>query len=104
MSVNKFIWHFALSVYSCGLLHFVLEKDARKHRIVPFDTRVDSNMPPRLADCFYRFSLWVSMPLAIWLSCGWIALIAHWQLIRGSSRLLEETQPALTGFATRPLQ
>jgi hypothetical protein len=103
MDVSKFIWHFAFCVYTCGLIHFILEKGGRTHRLALFGARLDSNLL-RLAECFDSLSLWVSLPLAIWLSSGWLALLAHWQVIFRSSLLLEETQPALANFESRPLQ
>jgi hypothetical protein len=33
----------------------------------------------RLIACFHDFCLWFSLPLAVWLSSGWIGLVLHWQ-------------------------
>lgn len=45
-----------------------------------------SNLPGRLIASLHGFCLWFSLPLAIWLSSGWIGLILHWQADLGAAR------------------
>jgi hypothetical protein len=54
----------------------------------------------RLIDCFYTLCLSISLPLAIWLSSGWIGLFVNWiglfvnyQAFSGVARLLEKATP-----------
>lgn len=47
----------------------------------------------RFMDGFYCLSLWLSLPLVIWLSSGWIGLLAHWQALAGVACLLEKVKP-----------
>lgn len=44
----------------------------------------------RLMGWFYGLSQQVSLPLAIWLSSGWVGLLAHWQAPAGLAFLLEK--------------
>jgi hypothetical protein len=46
----------------------------------------------RFMGCFYCLSLWLSLPLAIWLSGGWVGLIGHWQALSGVACLLEKAR------------
>jgi hypothetical protein len=49
--------------------------------------------PRRFMDCFCSLSLCLSLPLIIWLSSGWIGLLAHWQMLAGVACLLEKVKP-----------
>jgi hypothetical protein len=47
----------------------------------------------RMVDCFYCLSLWLSFPMVIWLSSGWVGLLAYWQAPAGIACLLEKAKP-----------
>jgi hypothetical protein len=47
----------------------------------------------RLMDSVYCLSLWLSLPLAIWLSSGWIGLLAHWQAISAAVCIFQGSEP-----------
>jgi hypothetical protein len=38
-------------------------------------------------------SLWFSLPLAIWLSSGWIGLLSHWQAIFVAADIFQKSKP-----------
>jgi hypothetical protein len=42
----------------------------------------------RLTNWFCWMNLCISLPLAIWLSSGWIGLLSHWQVLSGVACLL----------------
>jgi hypothetical protein len=46
-----------------------------------------------MVDCFCCLSLWLSFPMVIWLSSGWIGLLAYWQALAGVACLLEKPRP-----------
>jgi hypothetical protein len=52
-----------------------------------------SHTPGRLMDSVYCLSLWFSLPLAIWLSSGWIGLLAHWQAISAAVCIFQRSEP-----------
>ncbi len=41
-----------------------------------------------LLDCFYCLSIWVAIPLAIYLSANWIEGVVVWLALSGSASLL----------------
>jgi hypothetical protein len=62
--------------------------------------RKDGRLPSlktyrRIVDAFYQISLWICLPLAIWLSSGWFGVLIHLQ---------SNTAPVyrLAGKLTRP--
>lgn len=59
--------------------------------------RFSSESHKRLMDCFCCVSLWLSFPLIVWLSSGWIGLLAHCQAMAGVALLFEKAKssPAL---------
>jgi hypothetical protein len=71
----------------------------RWSRMAWLSGRFSRHAPGRLMDCFCGLSLWVSLPLAIWLSSGWIGLLLHWHALPGAACLLERAaqimQPAI---------
>lgn len=52
--------------------------------------KLDSTVFASWIDCFDRFSLWFSLPLAIWLSSGWMGLLLQWQALPGIACLQEK--------------
>jgi hypothetical protein len=55
--------------------------------------RPGAHTPGRLVDSVYCLSLWFSLPLAIWLSSGWIGLLAHWQAISAAVCVVQKSEP-----------
>jgi hypothetical protein len=46
----------------------------------------------RLMDWFYWMNLCIALPLAVWLSRGWIGLLIHWQVFSGVACLVENAR------------
>ena len=46
----------------------------------------------RLAGCYCWMNLWVSLPLAIWLSSGWMGLMNHWLVLPGVASMLKNSK------------
>jgi len=44
-------------------------------------------IPSRLIAGLHDFCFWFSLPLAIWLSSGWIGLLFHWRADLDAARL-----------------
>jgi hypothetical protein len=101
MNFSKLIGHFTLCIYAWGLIRLTIEKGSGAHRFALFAARLESSLPLLLADSFYSVSLRVSLPLAIWLSSGWLGVLVHWKLIASPQRLLEDPQPALASLESR---
>jgi hypothetical protein len=43
-----------------------------------------------LLDCFYCLSLWIALPVGIWLGSTWIEKILFWWALSGAACLLEQ--------------
>ncbi len=90
------IWRFVLCALALWrVTHLLAGEDGPWDLIVRLRAGLGSSMFGRLMDCFYCLSLWLSLPLAIWLSSGWIGLLVNWQALSGAACLLEKaTQKA----------
>jgi hypothetical protein len=102
MNESNSIWRFVLSALAVWrVTHLLAEEDGPWDLIARLRAWLGSSVFGRLMDCFYCLSLWVSLPLAIWLSSGWIGLLVNWQALSGTACLLERTtrgaQPASPG-------
>lgn len=42
-----------------------------------------------LLDCFYCLSLWIALPVAIWIGTGWLERILLWPAVSAGAILLE---------------
>lgn len=49
--------------------------------IAPAQTVFDSGDAERLLGFLYCMSLWVSLPLALWLNCGGVRLLIQWRAL-----------------------
>ena len=91
MHENTTIWRFILSALAVWrLTHLLAEEDGPWDLIVRLRTKLGAGTLGRLMDCFFCLSLWLSLPIAIWLSNGWIGLLLHWQALSGAACLLEK--------------
>lgn len=44
----------------------------------------------KLLDCFYCVSIWVALPLGIWLGQNWWQRILYWLALSGAACLIEQ--------------
>ena len=91
MSESTTIWRFILSALAVWrITHLLAEEDGPRDLIVRVRSRLGSGFFGSLMDCFFCLSLWISLPLAIWLSSGWAGLLLHWQALSGAACLMEK--------------
>jgi len=91
MNQSNPIWRFVLcSLAVWRITHLLAEEDGPWDLIVRLRAWLGASIFGRLMDCFYCLSLWVSLPLAIWLSSGTVGLLVHWQALSGAACLLEK--------------
>lgn len=91
MRDSSAIWRFILSALAVWrVTHLFAEEDGPGDLIVRVRSRLGTGFFGRLMDCFFCLSLWISLPLAVWLSSGWIGLLLHWQALSGAACLLEK--------------
>jgi hypothetical protein len=90
MNESRHIWRFCLAALAVWrLTYFFAEEDGPWDVIARFRARLGASILGRLMDCFYCVSLWVSLPLAVWLSDGWMGLFVHWQALSGAACLFQ---------------
>lgn len=51
----------------------------------------------KLLDCFYCVSIWVALPLGIWLGNTWWEKIIYWLALSGAACLLEQATTNSSG-------
>lgn len=91
MNLSNPIWRFVLCALALWrTTHLLAEEDGPWDLVARLRASLGSNKLGRLMDCFYCLSLWISLPLAIWLSSGWTGLLVHWQALSGATCLLEK--------------
>jgi hypothetical protein len=97
------IWRFILAALAVWrITHLLAEEDGPWDLVARLRSALGAAFLGRLMDCFYCLSLWISLPLAIWLSQGWIGLLLHWQALSGAACLLQKfagrSQPDFVGI------
>lgn len=60
-------------------------------------------IPRYLRGCFYFWIHWISLPLAIWLSTGWVGLLVHSQALTGLVFLVERANRRLQVPMEKPI-
>ena len=69
---SAMIWCFCLSAPAVWrMTHLLAEEDGLWDAIAKLRARLGASILGRLMDCFYCLSLWISLPLAAWLSDSW---------------------------------
>ena len=91
MIKNNSIYGFVLSTLAVWrLTHRFAEKDVPWGLTGRLHGRPGASLLGRLLDFCNCLFLWLSLPLAIWLSSGWIGLLLQWQALSGAACLLEK--------------
>lgn len=92
MNETPVIWRFVLSALAVWrVTHLLAEEDGPWDMIASLRSKLGAGIFGRLMDCFYCLSLWLSLPLAIWLgNKSWIGSLLHWQALSGAACLLEK--------------
>jgi len=97
------IWRFCLAALAVWrMTHLLAEEDGPWDAIANLRARLGASIFGRLMDCFYCLSLWISLPLAVWLNGGWagiIGLIVHWLALSGTACLFQRmTETSTAAF------
>jgi hypothetical protein len=97
MSDSNAIWRFVVSALTVwGLTGLLTAEVGPRDTSVSLRPEAGNSFLGRLTGRFYCLSLWFSLPLAIWLSSGWIGLILNWQALSGAACLLGRIGPDRT--------
>jgi len=98
--VDGTIWRFCLAALAVWrLTHLFAEEDGPWDAIANLRARLGAGILGRLMDCFYCLSLWVSLPLAVWLGDGWMGIFMHWLALSGAACLFQRMTTPETGLS-----
>jgi hypothetical protein len=86
------------------LTHLVVAEDGPWDLVARLRRIAGSGFLGRMMDCFYCLSMWVALPIALWLGDDWIARAVAWPALSGGAILLERVAPARPTDADQPPQ
>lgn len=69
--------------------HLITAEDGPWNVIARLRGLAGSGVMGQLMDCFYCLSLWVALPLALWLAEDWGVRVVAWLALSGGAILLE---------------
>jgi hypothetical protein len=100
MNEGNSIWRLFLAALPVlPMTRRLAEEQGGRDPFTGFRARFGPPAHHRFMGCFHCLSLWLSLPLVVWLSGGWIGLLAHCQTLSGVACLLEKArlgpQPAI---------
>lgn len=72
------------------LTHLLSKEDGPFDLIFLLRKKAGAGFFGNLLDCFYCLSLWIALPLGIWLGNNWMEKILCWWAISGAACLLEQ--------------
>jgi hypothetical protein len=93
------VWMFVLAVLAVWrLTHLLAAEDGPWDVVVRVRMRLGASVLGKLMDCFYCLSLWIALPVAIWLGQavwlgrgqGWVLIGLEWLALSGAACLLEQ--------------
>jgi len=85
------IFRFVLAVLALWrLTHLLSKEDGPFDLIYHFRRRLGEGFFGRLLDCFYCLSIWMALPIGVWLGTDWKEKILYWLALSGAACLLEQ--------------
>jgi hypothetical protein len=73
--------------------HLIVEEDGPWDIVARLRRRAGAGVLGQLMDCFYCASLWVAIPMAIWIVDAWPDRLVSWLALSGGAVLLERALP-----------
>jgi hypothetical protein len=79
------------------ITHLLANEDGPADLVLRFRARLGSGQAGKLMDCFNCLSVWVAMPMALWVTRRPRELIPTWLALSGSACLIERfaQEPAI---------
>jgi len=65
-------------------------------------TRPESFLGSRVMDCLYSLHVWLSAQTALWVACGFAAVVLHWLIIAGVSHAAALHSRAMSEHSADP--
>lgn len=89
-----FFFLLILSLVCWRITHLLNKEDGPFDVIYLLRKKAGAGFFGSLLDCFYCVSIWIALPLGIWMGSGWIEKILFWWAISGAACLLEQATTA----------
>lgn len=70
--------------------HLLVKEDGPFDIIVIIRKKTGTGFFGKMLDCFYCLSIWIALPIGIWLAHTWLEKILFWLAISGAACLLEQ--------------
>lgn len=87
-------WLIVAALAAWRVTHLLVREDGPADVIRRLRDALDSDLWRSLWTCFYCTSLWVALPLAAWLTTGWLERALTWLALSGAACLLERIVPS----------
>ncbi len=84
------------------LTHLIVAEDGPWNVVARLRRIAGSGFIGQMMDCFNCSSLWVALPIAVWLGDDWIVRVVFWPALSGGAILLERAFPAGPPAGQRP--
>jgi hypothetical protein len=89
--VAAIIFQFLLaSLAVWRLTHLLSKEDGPFDSIYHLRRRLGQRFFGRLLDCFYCLSIWLALPVGIWLGADWKEKLLYWLALSGAACLMEQ--------------
>ena len=87
---SAMIWRFCLTALTVWrMTRLLAEEDGPRDAIAKLRARLGASILGRLMDCFYCLNLWISLPLAAWLSDSRAGFFVYWMALSGAACLFQ---------------
>ena len=94
MTESNIIWRFLVCAFTvCRLTPSLAGEKRAGYRTASHALWPDFGLYC-LVVCFRSLNFWISLPIAIWLSSGWVGLLMQWQSIAGPNDIRERSTPS----------
>ena len=87
------VWLAAGILATWRVTHLIVEEDGPWDIVVRLRRMAGAGVLGQLMDCFSCASLWVAIPIALWIVDGWAARLVVWLALSGGAILLERAVP-----------
>jgi hypothetical protein len=94
MDASEFWIRFVLAtLVNWRVCHLLASEDGPWDVVAGLRARLAQSALTRLIDCFACLSVWVAIPLAFFVSDGFLNLVMTWLALSGAAFLLERINP-----------
>ena len=87
------VWLAAGILATWRVTHLIVAEDGPWDVVARLRRLAGAGMLGQLMDCFYCASLWVAIPIAIWIADAWPGRVVMWLALSGGAAVIERALP-----------